>query len=125
MKSVMFPSMKRLAGVILFCCYQIKAEEGPAEVYSVRDVTGGVIVEIEHVVMTVRERNGKQRTFVTFNDSNGKTRVEVNGRVAEFEDIKVGMRVQITFYCKSDGRKLIDEEDAFPIISVKATTLPP
>lgn len=123
MKSFIFlpGAFRAVICVVLLSSYQGKAEEVPGGVYSGQDTTGGVVVEIDSITITVREKNGEKRTFV-LDDSDRSTPIKVNGRATKFEGIKVGMRAQIKFNTKMDGKRLSKKEDWFPIISVEATT---
>jgi len=110
-----------IIGAGLLFCNHASADGGGAVYYSDRDVTGGVVIRIEdNGDLAIRERNGKERNFRQIYGED-ETLVKVNGRKAAFDDIKVGMRVQIAYYKKINGRKRDGTDiDPLPITSIKA-----
>ncbi len=124
-----------LFGFVAFVCAGICdraiADGGQNNVnYSKPAVTSGVVVRIEdNGDLVCREGSGKERQFAKLDrdgemDRDGeKTSVEVNGREATLGDIKVGMRAQIKFYSKNNGRKKEGTDiDPLPMISINATS---
>ena len=110
----------------LLCCPHGYAG-GKAPSYSGRDVASGVVAASGFSELVVRERNGTERRFMRMYEREDRpdTTVTVDGRKATFDDIEVGMRVQIVFYSKVDGKKIGTEDFPLPIISVKAISNPP
>ena len=105
--------------------------EGPSYAdYSGRDVTGGLVVRISiHGNLIVREMSGKERHFHKLSQDDdpppfrfvADTVVEIDGHGASFSDIKVGMRVQIVFYTRTQGKTTNGTEgDPLGITSIKA-----
>lgn len=110
---------------VLLCCNHVYAG-GKAPSYSGRDVASGVVTDSGFSELVVRERDGTERRFMrTYGGNRPDTTVTVDGRKATFGDIEVGMRVQIFFYTKVDGKKIGKEDFSLPIISVKAISSPP
>ena len=105
------------------CCSHAIADGTGSSSYSGRDVIGGLVVRIEYNgELVVRERSGKQRQFMQIPSPDPRqTSVEIDGRKANFGEIKVGMRVQIAFYTKVNGIER-SEVDMGPlaIISIRA-----
>ena len=98
--------------------------EGYAETFSDKDITGGVVTQVVATPWFVKEirlrEKGTDKTRRFFVADDLKPLVSVNGREANFKDLKTGMRVQVTFYRYSDFAKTFDDETGFPISRVKA-----
>lgn len=110
----------------LLCCHHAYAG-GKAPSYSGRDVASGVVADSGFSELVVRERNGTERRFICMceREDRPNTTVTVDGRKATFGDLEVGMRVQVFFYTKVEGKKIGTEDFPLPIISVKAISSPP
>lgn len=108
-------------------CYRQAYAGAEAPIYSGRDVTGGVVVNINSDELIVDERNGKQRYFSrTYGVARPDTTVTIDGSTARFDDIKLGMRVQIVFYTTVNGKKNRGTAaEPLPINSVKAMSNSP
>lgn len=122
----------------MLCSYQAVAEGSGGRYYSDTDVTGGLVVGLtSNGNLIVRQKSGKELHFCeairiySTRDENEEERseqrsekisvVEIDGHEASFSDIKVGMRVQIVFYDRTNGR-VSDGTDIDPlaIASIKA-----
>lgn len=113
-----------LIGAGLLCCNHAFADVPARNPYSGHDVTGGVVVRIEHGnELVVRERSGTERRFKQIDgDGPRDTIIHLNGRTVAFRAIKVGMRVQIVFYNKID-RRMADGTSTAPLPMRKVTAI--
>jgi hypothetical protein len=105
------------------CCSPAIADVTGSSSYSGRAMIGALVVRIEYNGdLVASDSSGKQRQFMQIPSPDPRqTSVELDGRRANFGEIKVGMRVQITFYTKVNGiERSKADMGPFPIISIRA-----